>query len=181
MLLYFAFFNNGQLFYGGGVFRCFAYFLIMLQGAIMGKSAAKYEFRKIHVALFVLSICLFYAVLFVGSKNALMLLSFVALLGVTRYGYFCCCAPILKKLYQNRWLGNVVYIISQCCLEVYLIQKYVFTANFNHLFPLNIPVIMIAVLLMAYIVKTISEFISQTFKTEPYNWGKMILRKRDNG
>lgn len=39
MLIFFAFFNNDAAFYGGGLFRCFAYFLIMLQGANMGKYA----------------------------------------------------------------------------------------------------------------------------------------------
>lgn len=177
ILLYFAFFNNGVSFYRGGLFRCFAYFLIMLQGAIMGKSASTYEYKWFHPILFLAFVAVFYMLYFVGNHNALILLSFVALFGVARYCYLSCCAPFLKKLYNNRWVGQIVYIISQCCLEVYLIQKFVFTKELNSIFPLNIIVIMIAVLLMAYIVKTVAEFISQTFKSEPYEWNRMLLRK----
>lgn len=177
LLLYFAFFNNGTSFYRGSIFRCFAFFLIMLQGAIMGKSSNTYEYKWFHVILLGASIAMFYLLNYIGNHNALILLSFVALFGVTRYCYLCCCAPFLKKLYNNRCAGQVIYIISQCCLEVYLIQKYVFTSELNYMFPLNIIVIMLAVLLMAYIVKTVAEFISQTFKSEPYEWNKMLLRK----
>lgn len=179
VILYFSFFNNGKAFYGGGMFRCFAYFLIMLQGAIMGKTANDYKFKWIHVLLFFVSVGLFYCLFYIGSKNAIILLSFVALFGVTRYGYLCCCAPMMERLYRNRWIGQIVFIVSSLCLDVYLIQKYIFTEALNWMFPFNIIIIMLAVLLAAYIVKMLAEFISQTFKSEPYEWGKMIL-KRNN-
>lgn len=177
VVLYFLFFNNGEAFYSGGLFRCFAFFLIMLQGAIMGRISNSYRFKKVYVVLFLLSLGLFYTLFYIGHHNWLILLSFVPLLGITRYGYLCCCAPVLEKIYNKRYVGQLVYIISQCCLEVYLVQKYIFTSALNHIFPLNIIIIMIAVLIMAYVVKTLSVFISQTFKTEPYNWGKMLIIK----
>lgn len=178
VILYFLFFNDGKIFYGGTPYGRIVFFLIMLQGAIMGKSADKYSFKWWYVLLLVLFIGLFYAILYVGSDNWIMLLSFVALLGITRYAYLSCCAPLLKRIYNLRWLGNVVYIISQCCLEVYLIQKYIFTDQLNNIFPLNIFIVMSGVLLMAYLVKTFAEFISQTFKSEPYNWGEMLIHRK---
>ena len=177
VLIYFAFFNNGVAFYSGGLFRCFAYFLIMLQGAIMGKCAGNYRFRWWHFVLLLASIIAFYLLFYVGQHNALILLSFIALFGVTRYCYICCCAPMLHKLYNNKWLGQIVYIVSQLCLDVYLIQKYIFTDSLNWLFPLNVPIIMLMVIFAAYLVKMLAELISQTFKTEPYEWGKLLLRK----
>ncbi len=177
VLLYFIFFNNGVAFYADGLFRCFAYFLIMLQGAIMGRSAGSYIFKRIHVIGLIISVVMFYLLFYIGNHSEVILLSFVALFGVTRYGYLCCCAPLLEGLYYNKWIGQFVYIISQCCLEVYLIQKYIFTDTMNGFFPLNLFVIMVEVLLMAYIVKIIAEFISQTFKTGPYDWANMLLRK----
>ena len=65
--------------------------------------------------------------------------------------------------------------ISKLCLEVYLIQKFVFTDSLNYLFPLNVPIIMIVVIIVAFIVKIIAEFILQTFRTEPYDWKKICL------
>lgn len=177
VILYFLFFNNGIIFYGGTPFGRIVFFLIMLQGAIMGKNADKYTFKWWYFLLLVLFIGLFYAILFIGNGSWIILLSFVALMGITRYTYLSCCAPLLKRIYNHRRLGGVVYIISQCCLEAYLIQRYIFTNQLNNIFPLNIPAIMIAVLLVAYIIKAIAEFISQTFKTEPYEWDMMLLRK----
>ena len=174
--LYFVFFNNGKAFYSGGIFRCIAYFLIMLQGAIMGKSSNQMEFKMIHVLLFCASVICFYAFFYIGNDSALILLSFCALFGVTRYGYLSCCSPVLKRLYNSRWLGGIVYVISQLCLEVYLIQKYIFTTDLNAYFPMNIPIIMLAVILAAYIVRTFAEFISQTFNTGQYDWGKLLLK-----
>lgn len=175
ILLYYAFFNNGQPFYSGGLFRCFAFFLIMLQGAIMGKASDTHTFKKRHIVFLILSVCSFYALAYFGRNSAYILLSFIALMCITRYCYLICCSTVLEKLYRNSWVRPIVFIISQCCLEVYLIQQYIFTERLNDIFPLNIPIIMIFVLLMAYIVKTVAEFISQTFKSEPYQWGKMLL------
>lgn len=178
VILYFLFFNDGTIFYGGTPYGRIVFFLIMLQGAVMGKSADKYMFKWWYVLLLVLFIGLFYAILYVGSGSWIILLSFVALIGITRYAYLSCCAPLLQRVYNHRCLGDMVYIISQCCLEVYLIQKYIFTDQFNDFFPLNIPVIMIVVLFAAYIVKNIAEFISQTFKAEPYEWGRMMIHRK---
>lgn len=176
-ILYFAFFNNGIPFYSDGLYRCIAFFLIMLQGAIIGKNAKNMAFRPAHIGLLLVSVAFFYLFFYLGRNNWLILFSFVALLGITYYTYLLCCAPLLRRLYENKWVGQLIFIVSQCCLEVYLIQKYVFTEKLNDYFPLNIPLIMLAVLLAAYIVKTIAQFISQTFRSEPYSWNKMLCRR----
>lgn len=174
---YFCFFNNGRSFYGGGLFRCMAYFLIMLQGAIMGKQMETYHYKHIHVLLLLVSVGLWYALFSIGRNSWLLLVSFIPLFGITRYLYLVCCAPIFNKLYKGVISGQVLYIISQLCLEVYLIQKFVFTETLNDLFPLNIPIIMLSVIGVAYLIKLFSNFISQTFRTEPYEWRKMLLYK----
>lgn len=71
-----------------------------------------------------------------------------------------------------------MYIVSQLCLDVYLIQKFIFTEALNWLFPLNVPIIILLVIFAAYLVKMLAEFISQTFKYESYVWRKMLLVKR---
>jgi len=177
VLIYFFFFNNGQPFYGGGLFRCLAYFLIMLQGAMMGIKQNEYVFKYKHLIVLVTLVFLWYALFYLGKDNWMILLSFVVLMGITRYFYILCNAVFFNKLYKTQILGSGLFIISQLCLEVYLIQKFVFTDKWNYLFPLNIPLIMIQVIVVAYFVKTLSEFISQTFRTEPYEWGKLLLRR----
>ena len=177
VVLFFCFFNNGTSLYSGGLYRCFAFFLIMLQGAITGKNMDDYRYKHIHILYLIVSIGLWYGLFYIGKNSWLILVSFIPLFGVTRYLYLVCCAPLFKRSYSGKYVGNGLYIISQLCLEVYLIQKFVFTNALNHLFPLNIPVIMVSVIIVAYIIKVISNFISQTFRTEPYEWSKMLLYK----
>ena len=175
VIIYFLFFNDGKSFYGDGKFRYFAFFLIMLQGAIMGKTP--HSFKNEYVLFLIVSIIGFYTLFYLGMGNWTILLSFPFLMGITRYSYLCCSMPLLSKKYEGIIWGNIVFILSQLCLEVYLIQKFVFTDRLNYIFPLNIPIIMLSVIIIAYLTKSIAEFISQTFKTEPYDWSKMILKK----
>lgn len=175
VIVYFCFFNNGMPFYGGGKFRWFAYFLLMLQGAIMGRQSDKYKYKHLHLWLLLFSIGMWYVIFFVWKNSCLLLFSFIPLFGVTRYLYLVCNAPFFRSLYSNKYVGKLLFIVSQLCLEVYLIQKFIFTEAMNHLFPLNILIIMLCVIFVAYLVKILSNFISQTFRTEPYEWNELFL------
>ena len=177
-LIYYFVYDGCVKFYGGGLFRCFLFFIFMLQGAWMGKQQNTYKFKRIYVILWLTCFAAWYALFYIGKDNGFYFLSIFPLLGFTRYTYLIFTAPCFGKLYNQRIGGNTIYIISQLCLEVYLIQKFVFTDQLNSLFPLNIPIIMMEVLIVAYTVKMLSEVILQTFKTEPYDWNKVILYKR---
>lgn len=173
--LFFFFYNDGIPFYGGGTFRCLAFFLIMLQGAMMGKKQNEYAYKPKYVFGLITSVLAWYLLFYYGKNNGLLILSFIPLMGICRYLYLSCCAQGLVKLCKKKRMGRIVYVVSQLCLEVYLIQKFIFTDQLNSLFPVNIPIIMIVVIAAAYFVKVFSNFISQTFKSEPYEWGKMLL------
>ena len=178
-IFYYFVFDGFINFYGdGGFYRWFIFFLFMLQGAWMGKQQNNYQFKWIYVVLWVICSFAWFALFHFGNGNGLFFLSLFALLGFTRYTYLIFTAPFFEKLYNHLISGNIIYIISQLCLEVYLIQKHVFTDQLNSIFPINIPIIMMAVLIVAYMVKMLSEVIHQTFKTEPYDWNKVILYKR---
>jgi hypothetical protein len=50
--------------------------------------------------------------------------------------------------------------------------------NWNKVFPLNIVLAYITIVISAYIVKIIANIFSQTFREETYNWVKIIdIRK----
>lgn len=177
-MLYFVLFDGFTNFYSGGLYRCFLFFLFMLQGAWMGKQQDSYKFKWIYFVLWIVCSLAWFALFYIGKGNGLFFLSLFPLLGFTRYTYLIFTATCFDKLYKHQICGNIVYVISQLCLEVYLIQKFVFTDKLNFMFPLNIPIIMIAVLLVSYFIKMISEIILQTFRTEPYDWSKVITYKR---
>lgn len=168
--------NISSLYSNKGVCRFLVFFLFMLQGAIMGKHPELFTSKWWHVPVFLFSVASW---LFLVQKgNRLVVLSVIPLLFLTYSVYCICNSRILSKLYNTRIVGSIIYVVSQLCLEVYLIQKFIFTDAFNYLFPWNVLVIMLVVIIAAYLVKVLAEFISQTFKTEPYDWKKMLLWKR---
>lgn len=171
-------YNDNGLIYSGGLFRWFLFFLFMLQGAIMGKNASSYSFKWYHLFMLFFCVACWYGTLYVWGDRSFQIVSVVPLLGVSYYSYLVASAPFFKKWYQTKWGGNILFITGSLCLEVYLIQRYLFTDALNFLFPLNIPVIMLLVFVVAYGVKFFAEWISQTFKSEPYNWKSMLLYKK---
>lgn len=177
-IIYYTVYGGFYKIYSGGLYRSCLFFLFMLQGAWMGKNQNSYNYKWYYFPMLIICIAAWFALCSLGNNNGIYFLSFFALLGFTRYTYLIFTAPFFNKLYNNSIGGNVIYIISQLCLEVYLIQKFIFTDKLNFMFPLNIPIIMIAVLLVSYFIKMISEIILQTFRTEPYDWSKVITYKR---
>lgn len=178
VVIYFIFFNNHRPFYADGYFRCLAYFLVMLQGAMIGRKHNQYSFKAKYLVLLIISIVSWYGLFYIGKNNWLILLSFIPLLGITKSIYVVCCAPCFSRLYQSKIIGQVIYIISQLCLEVYLIQKFVFTDTLNYLFPLNVPIIMLGVVVVAYIVKVTSNLFLQTFQSESYSWKSILIYRK---
>lgn len=179
LAIYYLFFDytDKGIFYGYNDFRLFFYFLFMLQGAIMGKNYSSYVFKKRHIIMLLVCIFTWYLSLYFLNNNSAQIVSAIPLLGITYYTYLVSCGPWFKNLYNRKFLGNILFIIGNLCLEIYMIQFYIITDKLNMLFPLNIPILMFAIILFAYLVKCLSEFILQTFNSEPYNWGKMLLRK----
>ena len=175
IILFFAIWGGNVSLYSKGLYRCLLFFLFMLQGAIMGKHTEVFICRWWHVPLLLISLLIWFMLVHIGEGNSILIISIIPLLCLT-YSLCCFCnAQFLTRFYNTRIAGGTLFVISQLCLEVYLIQKFVFTDTLNHLFPLNIILIMLAVIISAYMVKLIAELISQTFKSEPYEWKKMLL------
>lgn len=178
IVAYFVIWGGTVSLYSKGLYRCLIFFLFMLQGAIMGKHSDSFSCKWWHLPSLFMALGLWFFLVQKGTGNHLLIISIFPLLYVT-YSLYCVCnTKVLIRLYDTKVVGGILFIVSQLCLEVYLIQKFVFTDSFNNLFPLNVPAIMLIVIIAAYLVKLLAEFISQTFRTEPYEWGKMLVYKR---
>ena len=145
VLIWYLFIDNTPDYnmYGSTYFKWGHYFLFMLLGAIIGVSNKKDESNFTFTGLKLLgSILLFYIVLILGRKyviiHDLQIISLIPLLGVTYYFYRLCNSLPMKKLYDNKYVGPVIKIIGGLCLEIYLVQYSLFTDKMNHLFPLNL-------------------------------------------
>ena len=159
--------------------RWLLFFIFMLLGAKMGTIVQNVKSNPTKDAiLLMLNIIGFYAIYVLPRKfdsiSALQFFSFLPLLGTVYYFYKVGASDWAKKLYQNK-IGNfTIRFIGGLCLEIYLIQGFLFTDRMNNIFPLNIVIMFIMIFIAAYFTRCLSRFISQTFKDTPYDWGKII-------
>lgn len=161
------------------LFRWIPYFAFMLFGAWMGLKRDDLKYKPImDFTNFLICLMLFYGIQLASKKYPviapLQIVTLLPLLGVVFYFYKWCHAGFWKKLYANRIGHAIVMTISGLCLESYLIQFSVFTTKMNNIFPLNLPIMVVIVLLAAFLCKCLARFFSQTFKEGDYDWKEMV-------
>lgn len=175
--LYWAFkdFDNFNM-YGGTYYKWVHYFVFMLLGSIMGVMAKQRDLVVKNGWLEMLKavgcVVVFYSLCAFKNNddfNFLQTLSLFPLSGVVYYVYRMCNAEGIKTLYSKK-VGTVMRVIGGLCLEVYLAQYSLFTDKLNFLFPLNILIIFIVILFVAYCLRCLARIWAQTFKESDYDW-----------
>ena len=161
--------------YGATYFKWGHYFLFMLLGAMMGISKKQWHFNlKTDSIKLISSIFIYYAILFAGKKyvvfSELQIISLIPLLFIVHYFYKVCSCDSLKKWYSTKYLGGIIKFVGGLCLEIYLVQSTLFTDKMNNIFPLNILIMFLIVILAAYILRCGARIFSQTFKDGEYDW-----------
>ena len=180
--LYFVY-NDGYQYniYGATYYKWIHYFIFMLQGAMMGlyskRNAIEVENGWMELGKTLVCVLLFY--MFCSFKNSetwniVQVLSLIPLYGVVHYVYRLCNANGIKIFYKEKKLGWCMNAIGGLCLEVYLVQSSLFTDKLNSIFPLNIPIIFIEIVLFAYMVRCLARIWAQTFKDNDYDWKEVI-------
>lgn len=178
VIWYIFFFDNKEevWMYKDTYFKWGHFFLFMLLGAIMGIKKEidfnnpLYDFTKL-----IFCTILFYGIQYAGIKYPILgygqIFSLIPLLGITFYLYKIANSPIFKQLYQNKIVNWTILCIGGLCLEVYLIQPYCRTTELNDIFPLNIIIISLYIIIMAYITRCVARFFQQTFNAKNgYEW-----------
>ena len=165
--------------YGATYFKWGHYFLFMLMGAMMGISKRTWKFNlKFDLLKLIVSLVLYYGFLFLGRRNVEIrewqILSLIPLLFIVVYFYKVCNSDTLKNIYNTEYIGWGMKLISGLCLEIYLVQGTLFTDKMNNLFPLNIPIMFVIIILGAYMLRCCARIFAQTFKDGDYNWKAII-------
>lgn len=161
------------------LFRWLPYFDFMLFGAWIGINREKLEFKPIcdFVCLFGCVIAFYGIQLLAKMKSEYapwQIVTLVPLLGITFYFYKWCNANFWNQLYQKPLMHGVIMTISGLCLESYLIQYSCFTTKMNSIFPLNLPIMIIIVLMVSYVCKCLSRWFLQTFSNNNYDWKEIV-------
>jgi len=169
-------FKGDYIFWGGGYYRWAVYLLFMLLGAIMGKQRENIKQFNIWLSIILTVTCmaLWYGIVYLFEKSILQIISIIPMIGVAFFTYCIGKSKPIDRLMHTNVLGNIIISIGALCLESYLIQKMIITDSWNGLFPLNIPIIMILVLIAAYVAKVLSNLIGQIFDSQPLNWKSVV-------
>lgn len=176
---YYVYQTPGFSMYGGHYIRWLLFFVFMLLGAKMGTMANKIKSKPITDFCFLLlSIAAFYA-LFIGGmrlKNLAVIqyFSFLPLLSAMYYFYKVGASRWAERLYKSKTGNFFIRFIGGLCLEIYMVQRFLFTDKMNSIFPLNIIIMFIIIFIVAYLTRCLARFISQTFKDSPYEWKKIV-------
>lgn len=163
----------------GGYLKWLLYSIYMLQGAIVGSNINKLTISpKKDIIMLFLCLIGFYSFYILPRKiyaiEFLQIFNFIPLWGVVLYFYKVCSSNWVKNIYNKKIVYFTVRFIGGLCLEIYLIQFYLFTDKMNNLFPLNLIIMLVIIIIAAYITRCISRIFSQTFKDDPYDWRRII-------
>ena len=160
-------------------FHLMAFFLFMLMGAMMGLSADKIKIRPvIDFLMLMLCIAVYYLILYFCMKDEKLMVwhfpCYFPALGTIFYFYKVFRAEWAARIYHHPAAQAIIRFVGGLCLEIYLVQPSVITTKFNHLFPFNILIVFVGVLVFSYLTRCLARFILQTFSPQPYDWAKMV-------
>jgi len=158
--------------------RWLLFFIFMLFGAQVGTFKDRIIRRRSDILLWIVSIIVFYAFFIPGRMYPrlyfLEYISIVPMLGFLFYSYKVFSSNRIKQLLGNKFIYGTIMCIGGLCLEIYLVQFSLITDKMNNLFPLNIVLIFMLIVVVAYLTRCFARIISQTFSEQSYNWKKII-------
>lgn len=160
-------------------YRWIPYFGAMLLGAYVGMKRRSFSWHpKLDLNKFMICLILFYGIQFGASVYRPIapwqVLTLFPLMGIVAYFYKCCHAKWLTILYQSKCGNRIIMLVGGLCLESYLIQNSLFTEKMNDIWPLNLLIITIVILICSYFVRCIARMLLQTFRVEDYEWSKVL-------
>ena len=177
LVMYGCFFNydrNGCFYGVDNYFRWIVFFPSMVLGGKICVLSPKIRCKWYALPGLLISILLFYTILYLWSNSNLLIISIVPLNMIPIFLYMLGKSSLVYKLFSVPILGRFLLLIGSLCLESYLIQSYIFTDKLNGIFPFNIPIIFLAVFVGSYILKILSNLLMQILDSKPLNLGEIL-------
>ena len=175
--------------YGATYFKWSVYFLFMLFGAICGRCRVEperldiFHLRRtpnvfVSIGGVIISVVAFYAIFTYTGRDLRLepyqLFSIIPLMSTCWFLWRFANTEFSVMMMHSKSIGYPLRFIGGLCLEILIGQAFIFTTRLNHIFPWNIPLIMIGVVLFAYIIRTLSRLLLQSFQKENYDWRAMV-------
>jgi len=182
VLVWYFFEDRSTLFmYNDTYFKWIHYFLFVLAGAYVGNNTVKLSCRPIRdCQLLVLSLVLFYGIQILAKRNAMVMqfqiVTLIPLMGIVIYTYKLCCIKSLKNIMKTRF-GMCLRFIAGLCLEAYIVQMIIIqymSEIMMTIFPINLVVTFVLIIVVAYVTRCLGRFVSQLFEKEDFDWIAMI-------
>ena len=179
VIIWYLFEDKSKFFmYGATYFKWAHYFLFMVVGAYVGAGKISLKPRPVYDWIgFIVSFVSYYIFVYACTKSSVIsqwqIVSLIPLMGITIYLYKLCSSPKCNSFItppKKKW----ICAISGLCLESYIVQYALFTDKMNRIFPLNIIITMIAILIMAYLVRSVGRIFVQIFSKENFDWKAII-------
>lgn len=172
--------NQGMLYTGSSYKQAWpGYFSTMFLGYILGKKEKTVEskYDKVLLLVLVLSIVLYYGILFVVQRYELPvclgIISLIPLYFILITWYYASDCKCLDGFYSSKYWFPFKFV-SSLCWEIYLAQIWIvlkYKEQINQIiFPLNIVVCVLLIIICAYVIKVMSRFIVQLFNNNSFNW-----------
>lgn len=160
-------------------YRWIPYFAAMLLGAVIGMKRKELKYNAWWDSMkLMICVIIFYSIQFAAKMYRPVapwqVVTLLPLMGITVYFYKLCNSEWMKRIYQSKWGNAVIMVVGGLCLESYLIQQSLFTDKMNHIWPLNLVIIVLAILICSYVVRCMARWFAQTFRTEDYEWKKIF-------
>lgn len=156
---------------------------IMMMGAYCATQRGK-KLRyssSIYLLNAIIMLVLFYGIQLIGKgkdgiRYYVQIVSLLPLYGFIYSMYMASLGHWTTRLFECSMIGKVIRIVAALTLEIYLVGFILCYCmmGFNRLFPLNLLIAFVSIVIVAYGVKIVANFILQTFKDSPYEWRKLI-------
>ncbi len=173
--------NINTTIYNGGSFHYVVNFAIMLIGVYCGKFREIVNSRKgkWDLILSITSLALFYIIQFVGKgsddwKYYFQILSIFPLYTFVYYLSISVSHKSIEKFLLTK-IGYIIRFIAALTLEIYLVGFVLIITKFNNIFPLNLIIVFLIIVTVAYLVKLFSNTIQQVFSNEHLNIKELFV------
>lgn len=157
------------------VFHEYCYFPSMVLGLYCGKEQPSSKHPMIKA---IFSFAAYFLIMAIGKgqENALYYIQLTAIIPLNLFVYYMfVCKHIWNKITSYLYLKQFIFILSSLSLEIYIVQFSLITEKYNDYFPLSIIIVSISIIIMAYILKIITNIFVHIISNDNLNF-KNILK-----